>query len=396
VKRPWIPTPGGLFALAGALAAAAPSVRAAEWSWAPTFTLWLDHDSNRYLEPGGVPSEGGAVSLDLQLKYATERFMLTLHPQGQLVRYDEPEYQGANDASLAGAATYATGRSTLGLNTTLSESSLLTTELPVIGIVERGTRRREEDAGASWTYAQSETYALTLQAGYVDAAFQNSVPQPEQTTLENYHGLTASATEQAQYTETLALFGTFSAATYAEEGLAADSRTEGFVVGFKSQFSERITLSADAGANRTSFLSLTSSGLLADLSLSRTTETGSLSLSASRTVAPVGFAQITQQDSLKIAAQRNLTARLSVGASVSANRYSSVFSIPGLVTVDLPYLDRTYAQATLGLNWQQTETWTVGLQAATSRVQGQTVSSTEDWDVQVHMVWSPRAQSISR
>jgi hypothetical protein len=383
-----------VFVLASVLAAGPPSVQAAEWSWAPTLTFWLDHDSNRYLWPGGVPSEGVGMSLDLQLQYATERFGLTLHPQVQLLRFDEPEYHAANDASLAGAANYVTGRSTLGLNTTLSEATLLTSELPVTGIVEPGTRRREEDAGASWTYAQSETRALTLQANSVDVSFQSSLPASE--ALLSYHGLNVSATEQVQRTATLALFGTVSAGTYDEEGLPKATRTDGLVIGFKSQLSERTTLNADAGASRTTLLSLTQNGLLADLTLTRTGETGNLSVSASRNVAPVGFAEITQQDTLRLAVQRNLSERLSANAAVSLNRYASVFSIPGLITIDLPYLDRTYSQATLGLNWQETETWTVGVQASTTRLQGATVANAEDWAVQVRLAWAPHAQSVSR
>jgi hypothetical protein len=380
--------------LAVALAAAAPDVRAAEWSWVPTFAFWVDHDSNRYLIPGGTPSEGTAMSLDLQLQYATERFSFALHPQASLQRFDEPEYPGVNDVSLAGTANWLTGRSNLGVSTTVSDSSLLTTELAVTGIVVPGTRRREEDASASWSYAQSETRALTLQVGYVDAAFQSELPSSE--ALLDYRGLTLSATEQWQRSETLALYGTVSAASYNQEGLPGASRTDGFVLGFKSQLSERMTLSADAGANRTAFASLTSNGLLADLSLTRTTETGSLSLTASRNVAPIGFGEITQQDTLRLTAQRDLSERLSANAAVSINRYSSVFSIPGLITIDLPYLDRTYSQATIGLNWRVTETWSVGTQAATSRIQGETVARGEDWQVQLRAAWSPLTHSISR
>jgi hypothetical protein len=389
-----VPAPAGLLVLASALATGTPGVRAAEWSWTPTYTFWVDHDSNRYLVPDGTPSEGTAMSLDLQLQYATERFTLALHPQASLQRFDEPEYPGVNDVSLGGVANYATGRSTVGLSTLLSDSSLLTTELPVTGIVVPGTRRREEDESVSWTYAQSETRALTLQVGSVDAAFQTDLPSSE--TLFDYRGQTLSGTEQWQRSEILALYGTVSAASYSQDGLPGASRTEGVVLGFKRQLSERMTFSADAGVSRTSFLSLSSDGLLADLSLSRSSETGSLSLTASRNVAPIGVGEITQQDTLRFAVQHSLSERLSANASVGLNRYSSVFSIPGLISINLPYLDRTYSQASVGLGWQETETWSLGLQATTSRLQGESVASAEGWQVQFHATWSPRAHSVSR
>jgi hypothetical protein len=369
-------------------------VHAAEWSLSPTFTFSLDHDSNRYLQPDGEGSEATAMSLDLQMKYATERLTLALHPQASFQRFSSAEYPDTHDLALAGVAGYATERSTFSLSGLLSDQSLGTTELPLTGIVQPGTSRHDEDANVSWSYAQSERFALTLQGGYSHADYTSDIGNA--LALESYEGTNVAATEQFQYSDRLATFATLSGGSYTQQGITSPTRTYGLVAGVKLQFSERTSLSMDAGGSRTDFLSLTSNGFLGDLTLSRTTETGSISFAASRNVAPAGFGEITQQDTLKFSLHRDLTARLSGDLGASVFRYSSVFSIPGLISVDLGYLDRTYSQVAAGFGYQLTPTWTVALHALGTRVNGQTVPTSDDWQVRLDASWSPHGLTISR
>ncbi len=367
---------------------------AAEWSWNPTLSFWVDYDSNRDLASEGIPSEGTFVSLDLQLRYATDRMSLTLHPQVAAQRFTNGVFPDSNDLSLAATDSWLTERSTYSFTGLVSEQSLLTTELPVTGIVAPGTRWREENAGISWTYAQSERSSLTLQGSYADAIYLSDVAAA--TPLQSYHGISFSATEQLQHSDRLAFFVTPSESSYTQEEVPAPFRTDGVVAGLKLQLSERTSLSADAGGSRTTFESLASTGFLGDLTFTRTTETGSFSLNASRNVAPAGLGEITQQDTLRISAQRDLQARLSAVASMSVFRYSSLFHIPGLITIDLNFLDRTYAQAVTGLIWRATETWSVSTQVLATRVRGPTVPSGDDWQVRLQASWTPFPQSLSR
>jgi hypothetical protein len=379
-----------------ALAGAPPAALAAQWSFVPTFAFLIDHDSNRFLVPDGTPSDGASMSVDAQLQYATDRLTVALHPQALLQRYDSRIFPNTNDVSLGGNVNWLTERSSFAFNGLVSELSLLTTELPVTGIVEPGTRVRNENAAGSWTYAETETRSLTLQASSVDAVYQSQSGLIPGTPLLSYRGTTLSATQQFQHSERLGLFATLSIGSFDEQGLLATVRTDGLVMGLKSQLSERTTLSVDAGVSRTTYLSLVSEGFLGDLTLTRSTETGSLTLSASRNVQPAGFGEITQQDTIKLAAHRDLSERLGADANLSFNRYSSVFDIPGLISIDLPYLDRSFAQLGLGLTWHQTETWSLASWAYENRAEANTVPTADGWQVQVSAVWTPRGRSVSR
>jgi hypothetical protein len=334
------------------------------------------------------------VSLDLQLRYATDRLSLTLHPLASVERFTSSVFPDTNDLSLATADSWLTERSSYSFTGIVSEQNLLTTELPATGIVEPGTRRRDEDAGGSWTYGQTERYSLILLASYYDSVYVSDVAAA--TPLQSYHGTSFSATEQQQHSDSLAAFVTATVASYTLEDTAAPFHTDGIVAGFKLLLSERTNLSADAGVNRTSYRSLDSSGFLGDLTLTRTTETGSLALTASRTVAPVGFGEITQQDVVNFSVHRDLKERLTADAGVSYFRYSSVFSLPGVGTIDLNNVDRTFAQVVTGLTWHATETWSWGAHVLATRLSGPATPTGDDWQVRLQVSWTPLPRSVSR
>lgn len=360
----------------------------------PTFDFSVNRDSNLYLVPDGTPTNGASMSLDLQLKYATERFNLSLHPQVSLQRYSNSLYADSNDYGLAGSATWLTERSTWTLSGLVSELNLSTIELPTTGLVQPGTRARNENASGSWTYSQTETRSLNLQASYIDSSYLSVSSEP--TALQGYHGMTLGGTEQLQHSEQLSWLVTATGSTYTLEGITSPTRSYGLTAGFKAQLSERTTLTVNGGASRTTFESLTSSGFLGDLTFVRTTDVGSISLSASRTIAPVGYGEITEQDTLRLSAQRSLSERLSADAAASVFRYAAVFSLPGFASIDLSNLDRTYAQIATGLSWHATQTWSVAGHVIGTRVEGKTVPSAQGWQVRLEAVWTPLAHSISR
>ena len=125
------------------LAAAGTRAHAALWSIAPTVGLWVDHDTNRSLVPEGTPSYGTALTLDMPLRYATERLTLALHPQAILERFSDREFANANDLIVSGDATWLTERSSWSLTGLFSDQNLTTTELANTGVVLPGTRRRD-------------------------------------------------------------------------------------------------------------------------------------------------------------------------------------------------------------------------------------------------------------
>jgi hypothetical protein len=247
----------------------------------------------------------------------------------------------------------------------------------------------------SWTYAQTEKLSLALQANYEHANYSSDSSQPSTIALSSYHYTSYSLSEQFQHTEQLTEFVTLSGSQFLQEAIQSPAHTYGAVAGVTWQHSERTTLTADLGASHTTLVGLTSNGLLYDLTYKRTTTTGSFSVTASRNVSPAGLGELTEQDALRISLQRDLKERLSLSAGLGAIRYSGVFSVPGFIA-DIRSLDRTYAQATAGLHYRMTETWSIGLRGAYNWQHGRTVPTADGWAVRLESVWAPRAHSVSR
>jgi hypothetical protein len=377
------------------LTAGGTGAHAAQWSIAPTLGLWVDHDTNRSLVPEGTPSYGTAMTLDMPLQYSTERLTLSLHPQAILERFSNHEFASANDVILSGAANWLTERSNWGLTGLFSDQNLTTTELPNTGVVIPGTRRRDSQAGLSWIYAQTERLSLTLQASYEHAIYSSDSTAPSTVALQSYRYNSYSASEQLQYSDRLAGYVTLNGSEFQQEGIPSPAHSYGAVVGFKSQLSERSTLTADAGASRTKLEGLVANGLLYDLTFLRTTTTGNFSLSASRSVSPAGLGELTEQDALKISLQRDLKERLSLNAALTGVRYSGVFSVPGFVA-DIRGLDRTYAQASAGLTYRTTETWSLAVRGFYNWLNSKTEPTADGWAVRLEAVWAPNPRSVSR
>jgi hypothetical protein len=375
------------------MAAGPVGTRAAEWSVAPTLGFWIDHDSNRSLAPQAIPSEGTSMSLDMQLRYATERLTLSLDPQAILQRFSDSEFGNSNDVRLGGALNWLTERSVVAVTSMLSDQTLLSTELATTGIIEPGIRRRDEDATASWTYAQTGTRSLILQASYADTIYRGA--GLELTPLQSYRDTTLAASEQFQYSDRLAALVTLSDGNFQAQAEPGTARTVGITVGFKAQLSERTTLNADAGVDRNTLLGTVVQGFAGDLTLTRATDTGNYSLSASRNVAPIGLGEITQSDMLKVAVERDLGPRLSFTSSLGVTRYASVFRFQSLV-IDLTYLDRTYTQLALGLVWRTSETWSLAARAFGNRAEAKTVPNAQGWQVRLEAQWTPVPHSVSR
>jgi hypothetical protein len=394
VRRPWATTCAGLVGLS-ILAAGGTGAHAAQWSIAPTLGLWVDYDTNRSLVPEGTPSYGTAMTLDMPLQYATERLTLSLHPLAILQRFSNHEFANANDLIVSGEADWLTERSSWSLTGLFSDQNLTTTEFPNTGIVYPGTRRRDSQAGLSWTYAQTEKLSLTLQGNYEHAIYSSDSNAPSTIQLQSYRYSSYSASEQLQHSERLSGFVTLSASEFQQEGIPQPAHTYGAVVGFKSQLSERNTLTADVGASRTKLEGLVSNGLLYDLTFIRTTTTGNFSLTASRNVSPAGIGELTDQEALRASLQRDLKERLSLTAALSANRYSGVFSVPGFIA-DIRNVDRTYAQASVGLIYRTSETWSLGVRGFYNYQNSKTVPRTDGWAVRLEAAWAPRAHSVSR
>jgi len=130
----------------------ASGARAAEWVMAPDFAVSVDHDTNRTLAVEPIASEGYSMSADMRLQRSTERFDLSVLPEVHLQRFSDPRFDRSDDGSLTTDGLWRTERSQFELNGVLRDQSTLSSEIFSTGVIDLNTRRRDEQANASWSF----------------------------------------------------------------------------------------------------------------------------------------------------------------------------------------------------------------------------------------------------
>jgi len=371
--------------IAAVLALGAAGARAAEWSMAPGFAVSVDHDTNRTLAAEPIASEGLSMSADMRAQYSTERFDLSVLPQVHLQRFSDRRFDRSHDGSLTADGLWRNERSQFDLNALLRDQSTLSSEIFSTGIIDLNTRRRDEQANASWSFAYAERRVFSLSAAYQTQTYHGNA-----TTLQDNKYLSFDAAERFILSEQLSASVDASTGRYTTEIAAHGARSDTVEVGFVEQFSERVKLTGNVGINRRTDLLTTKDGFIGQIALSRGTDIGNFSVSVGRSVIPSGFGVFTQSDQGQLAYNRGLSPRLTFGANLSTYRSSSAFQ-------SFTFGERTYSQAGMSLSWQADEYWNVGLSALASKANGTSAfPEGRGWQVALSSVWHPSRQSISR
>ncbi len=133
--------------------------------------------------------------------------------------------------------------------------------------------------------------------------------------------------------------------------------------------------------------------------MSFSTELSQFALTAQRQMQPSGFGIFTQVDQAILTASRELAPRLSLASEAEVYRDTSAFRSS---FISFTFADRTYSEAHLRLNWQQTSTWTLALQLLYDRADSPRSFLlpagllAQGWNVSLQFVWAPLGANVTR
>lgn len=336
------------------------------------------------------------MSVDTHFERDTERLKLTLRPYGQLQRYSDPRLYHTDEEGMDTAATWlATERSSASVHLLLQDASTLFSELTSTGVFHVGQRRRDEDADGTWAFQQTERWTLQLGGTYASSNYHGAGA----TVLSNYRQTYGTASENFAWTERLTLSLNGSAGDAHTSGAEQSTRFDSLGGGFQLHPTERTSVQGSVGASRQTTGDLSSTTLIGSLAVSYSTELGQFTLTAQRQMQPSGFGIFTQVDQAILTATRDLAPRLSLASEAEVYRDTSAFRSP---FISFTYADRTYSEAHLRLNWQQTPTWTLALQLLYDRAESPRSYlmpaglQAHGWNVSVQSVWAPLGASVTR
>jgi hypothetical protein len=362
---------------------AAPPVRAAEWSIAPTFTVGESYDSNRLLTAPATPADSTWLYSNVQFQRSTEVTQITITPQVNWQHFDTQQFRDVVDRNLFGTFLWTQERGSLSLTASRLDDSTLTTELTETGIVSSDANRLTDQASLSWLYGLTEQRAFVLQAGYVDVSYYG--PRIGLLALlAGYRFSNASAGEEFILSERTSV----TASAYGDELIAPlsinDSHEEGGEVQLTHTFSERTQLNLTVGESARSLEGSRSAGTVAIVDFSHSSELGKVTLDYSRSLVPYGTGVLAQRQQITLSGTYNLTEKLDIDASL--------LRIDNSESIVLLHLDRrSYTGSTFGLDWRPRETWKLRLEGATTRTQTFELVSipVTEWHVDMTLTWAP-------
>jgi hypothetical protein len=371
----------------GLSASLAHPIGAAEWSFAPTFSLVADDSSNRYLQLQGVSSQSTSLAASAELHRATETTDFSFSPRLNWQLFDKKEYDNVFERDLLASGSWTGERADASLSAEDSDRSTLTTELTQTGVLSTNLHQRLDQATVSSSYSQFERYATIAQLGYSDVSYYGTSEGALLDLLQGYRYPTALLGERYHLSDQ----ATVTTSVYRNELLARlsgdNTYTTGFQLEYEHTFSERNNIDAAVGAGRVQGQTGTQTLTTASLSASRTYSLGTLALAYSRQLVPYGTAVIVQRQQASLSATRGLTEKLQLFGSASWVRNGEPIGQAGATIVQV----QTFESGQLGLNWQPAETWkfTAEFDATQTRTVQQVSHPVHDLHAAVSVIWTP-------
>ena len=357
---------------------------AAQWSVAPTFTWGVDTDSNRYLTYPARASQSTWLFTSWQLQHASETMQLSLSPTLRWQTFDVRQYGDIFDRILGGSLSWEHERWRLDMSGSVANESTLTTELTETGIASNDLNRRTNSVSGTWTFSQTERRSLVLQAAYTDTSY--SGPQAGVSAyLVGYRYPNGFIGEQLQLTERDTLTPSAFYAALRSDIPQNDSRETGGQVDWVHNFTERMRLDIALGASDRSLAGTRSTGTVATVDFTRTSELGHVSFDYSRRLVPYGTGVLAQRTQYTLSVARNLSETFDVDASllrIENNKYTV------LLRLDRP----SYTGVTAGLNWRPLETLRLRLEASGTDTQTLEIVGQQplhEWRAALLLTWTP-------
>jgi hypothetical protein len=373
-------------ALCGACSVAA----AAEWSIQPTVQWYVDHDSNRLLQPINEEADNAAwLTIDAVLKRATETGEVDAHPEIQIQHFSGNSELDSTNGSLQLSGMHKGEIFSYNASAAYSDNSTLVSELANSGIIGASARQEAANGSVGVTDQFTELQRVGLQATYANVKYPNGEPIG----LIGYRdpGISASYAYALSEQTTLSAiaFGSWLTAPDIDLG----SRDAGARVAWSRMLTPITNVSASVGVSRTYIGSQEMNGSVWTVQGTHNSELAQWSFSLTRDVVPSGLGRLIRRDELDLSVVRNIAPRLDATLSILAARNSDLVAS---FTGD----DRRYLTGSAGFNWHASSQWVLSftLQASEARVPSEIerLQLATGWQTVMTLTWTPQPWTRSR
>ncbi len=359
---------------------------AAEWSISPNYSASVDYDSNRrLLVDGGKGTDASVLAIDVKFKRALEDLEFTIEPRYAFRRYTDASLGNGDDRTLNTAMIWARERSALNLTASYWDQSTLTTELLETGLVSGDTHRRSAQAGANWSWNQTELRSLLIQLNYADISYYGQAAE----FFPGYRYTSGSFGERFAFSER----GSFTVSAYGSIFSSSIPGNDSHELGLQGEviyvFSERTNIDASLGESKRVLAGASSNGTDISASVNHSFFRDKVSLAYTRSLVPYGSGFLVER--------QQYTATLTHPWNEYLDTNLSFLRVQNNETAVLLRIDRrSFSSLAAGLNWRPTATLAVGARIeAIHSVLADFTGAANAWRSSITLTWHPLPESRS-
>jgi hypothetical protein len=391
----------------GCLAGGAPALHAAQWSFAPQASIWMDDDSNRYLGVGGRSSQSAYVNPSAVFQWSSDTSQLSLTPWLIWQQVSDSAYANVHSESLNGQYNWTGELGQLTLQGGVADYSALATQIPDTGLVAPGVNRRTKQGSLFFSHVQSERRSLILQLSWLDLGYYGPNSQFVNL-LSGYKYATVSVGEMFNLTPTTSLTPTLFDNQVITALSYGKSRESGLRLNLEHSFTERTSLKAYVGASQQASQKVVQTVVLVDgaaflqeslqptnrigalggFTLSLATLSGHLDLDYANSLQPYSGGVVAQRQALTLSDTQSVSDKfdLRVSAARIQNSHSAV-----VLDIDRAFYDT----ATFGVDWHFAESWRLHSEVGVTHTDTLTFATAAvaqpitEWRVALSVSWMP-------
>ncbi len=326
------------------------------WVFEPGVRLDLFYDDNvRLSEVDPQSSFGGFAELYAVMSRSTEVSDLRFRGVIDTSYYTDVSELNTTDGAIDASYIYRMERTTLGLVSRLAYDSTLTSEEETTGIVQINKRRTSFDISPSVDYAISERATAGLDFTFQDVSYEDA----SDILLSDYQYMQVGLNGEYGLTERVTLLARLLYDRFDSEQIVDQSDAYGGEAGLRYELSDRMTLTAVAGARAVDQTSdvggqsvdTSSSGPMFNVSLRRDYGPGEIDITFERSLLPSGRGTLLDTTRAGIGLSFPVTERAVARLDMVGVRNRN----PGDET---NFNDRDFFLVTPGLRWLLSEsTW---------------------------------------
>lgn len=361
------------------------STLAADWSESLETGGIVAYVTNPLLLPRNSQSdESEQLTMDGTTSAQTERSQFTLTPRVSLTRYDHGVGFDENTGTLDLSYVEKSERGQWTVTGEALTDTTATSELGTSGIIDVNRRRYANTAAIGYQYAATERLSWQAQAAWQDTRYSDAV----QYGLTDYQYFSAvggpiwSLTERIQGLLVLEADQLSPQAGSTEHDYSA-------TVQLKRAFNEQYSWRISAGSTHVEAGSSASGSSSAfEIGATRQGERVQWDVSVKQAVLPIGLGLLAREDIGALSLIASITERTTLNVTVNSTHSDpvavSVYLLPGVAARYQIYTGAAWQMASVNLNHQLTEQWSVQLGFAESRARNYVLPYWGDGD-QAHL-----------